>query len=853
MPLASGTKLGRYQILTLIGKGGMGEVYRARDSQLQREVAIKVSEERFNERFEREAMAVAALNHPHICTLYDVGPNYLVMEHVDGHMLRGPLPITQALKYAEEICLALDAAHSKQITHRDLKPANILVTKTGVKLLDFGLARMASAADASTVTQLGEVMGTPAYMAPEQWAGKAADARTDIYAFGCVLYEMLTGKRAVENRTSVEPAGLERVLSSCLHQDPGERWQTAKDLHHALEMVRLSLSDSAQTEQRSLAKYLPWATAVALAIVACVAFWGPWRRAGSLTPAATASIDVDLGAPVATHTPGPDVILSPDGTRLVFVAQGTNSCTSRLMTRLLDQPQPVELPGTEGAYAPFFSPDGQWVAFFTYGTLQKTRVDGGKPALLCEASAGRGGCWGKDDTIVAALDTHGGLSLVNAITGKITPLTELKPDEWPRWPHILPGGKDVLFTRGTTPGNYEESSIGVVSMEDHTQKIVLPTGGIYPCYLPTGHLIYTTGGTLYSQPFDLAKMAIDGPRVGLPEQVSNHSGYGFARMDCSTNGMFLYCHGGTEGITKIAWMDANGVLEPLPVDSAVFVFPRFSPDGNKLVWMVRHGPYNELSSYDWQTDKKTRLTSGRRDNGYPLWSPDGKYIVFSSVTGISWIRADSTGEPKLLTESPHAQYPASFTPDGKFLAYSQLDSNGPAILILSLDAESGELRSAGSPTYFLQAKAGVSYPAFSPDGRWLAYASSKENGAYEVFVTDFPDHRTKYPVSNGGGTMPVWSRTAHELFYRTLSGCEKIMVTTYTINGGVFKAQTARLWSEQRLANTGLTPNFDVAPDGKRCVVLMPVPGSELPEAQSHVTLVMNFFDEVRRRAPRGK
>jgi len=735
MSLSPGTKLGRYEILAMIGKGGMGEVYRARDSQLKRQVAIKVSEERFSERFEHEALAVAALNHPHICTLHDVGPNYLVMEYIEGHSLKGPIPLEQALKYAEDICLALDAAHSKQITHRDLKPGNILVTKTGVKLLDFGLARMTSSmptsGDAPTLTQSGQVMGTPAYMAPEQWSGQSADTRTDIYAFGCVVYEMLTGQRVVENRESVQPQSLERVLRLCLAHDPEERWQSVRDLHHALEIVRLSLSEGGWARSGRITTVLPWVAVSLLAILASVTSWALWHRPGtSIAPAATASIDnIDLGAPVATtDDPGPDVILSPDGTRIVFVAQGTNSCTSRLMTRLLDQPQPpVELPGTDGAYAPFFSPDGQSVGFFTYGKLQKTSVDGGKPLFLCEAHAGRGGSWGKGDKIVAALDSQGGLSLVDATSGKVTSLTELAPNENShRWPQILPGGNKVLFTRGTTFANFEESSIAVRSLEITNVTIVLTNGGMYPRYLPTGHLIYTTEGTLYAVSFDLDRVAIRGQPVPLAQKASNHSTFGFARLDFSTNGIFVYRRGRTEGLTTITWIDSTGTLDPLVPDPFVYQFPRLSPDGSKLVWMVNQGPSTDLWIYDRQAGKR-RLTVGRPGHGYPAWSPDGRFIVFSSLAGISWTSADSAGEPKLLTESQHPQYPERFSPDGTLLAYSELDTNGAAIWILPVDGRSNQLRRVDKPWRFLRTPSRMRFPAFSPDGRWLAYAST-ENG-----------------------------------------------------------------------------------------------------------------------------
>jgi serine/threonine-protein kinase len=856
MPLASGTRLGRYELLALIGKGGMGEVYRARDPQLQRDVAVKVSEERFSERFGREARTVAALNHPHICTLYDVGPNYLVMEYIDGHLLKGPVPVEQALEYAEQICLALDAAHTKQITHRDLKPANILVTKTGVKLLDFGLARMTSGAEGATLTQTGDLMGTPAYMAPEQWSGKPADSRTDIYAFGCVLYEMLTGERAAENRKRVEPPGLERLLALCLVKDPEERWQSARDLHHALKVVRSGLSEGARTEPHSIFRILPWVAAAVLAIIATVALWTPWRTASSLMTGASVSIDVDLGAAIATtEDPGPDVILSPDATRIVFVAR--TNCSTRLLTRRLDRHESMVLPGTEGAYAPFFSPDGQYVGFFTAGKLLKAMLDGGQPVQLCEAPAGRGGSWGDHDKIVAALDSQAGLSLVDAISGKVTPLTQLKADENShRWPQILPGGKKVLFLQGTTFANFEESSIAVLSLETTNWSIVRSNVGMFPRYLPTGHLIYTTEGTLYASRFNLDKETFGGPQVDLPEHVSSHSNFGFARLDFSTNGFFLYRRGRTEGLTTIAWMDSRGTLEPLEAEEtpAVYQFPRISPDGSRLVWMVNQGPNTDVWSFDCQTKRRRRLTQGKGGHGYLVWSPDGRFIVFgSSQQGISWTRTDRPSEPMPLTRSQHPQYPASFSPDGASLAYSEFSTNGRAdIWILPVAGNAGQLRPSGSPKFFLQTPSRLPFPAFSPDGKWLAYAST-ENGRYEVSVTDTAGTGTRVPVSDSGGTMPVWSRTGRELFYRTVTGCQTIMDVAYTVSNGVFRADQATPWSDHRLANMGLTPNFDRDPNGDRFVVQIPAPGSEPPEGESHVTLVANFFEEVRRRVAGNK
>jgi predicted Ser/Thr protein kinase len=427
MSLSAGDRLGPYEILAPIGEGGMGAVWKARDTRLNRTVAVKVSREKFSDRFEREARAVAALNHHHICTLHDVGPNYLVMEFVEGTPLKGPLPAEKALEYARQICDALDAAHRKGITHRDLKPGNVLVTKQGIKLLDFGIAKVAGD---ETLTATGAVMGTPAYMAPEQWAGQPGDARSDIYSLGCVLYEMLTGRRSSQERNPVEPAALEKIIGRCLAKDPEERWQSARDVKAGLDLVALGQAPF-PASARSGGPWA-WLAAGALAIVPGLALWAPWRVRVTSHPQVPWSVDLNLGPAGARYNIGPDVILSPDGTRIVYVAQATNG-VSRLLTRPLESEQAGELSGTEGAFSPFFSPDGKWLAFFVRGALKKTRVEGGQPVSLCEAPWGRGGSWGDDGTtegiIVAALDSNVGLVRVPTEGGIPEPLTTLGPGE----------------------------------------------------------------------------------------------------------------------------------------------------------------------------------------------------------------------------------------------------------------------------------------------------------------------------------------------------------------------------------------------------------------------------------------
>jgi Tol biopolymer transport system component len=883
MALAAGTRLGPYEILSPLGVGGMGEVYRARDTKLGRAVALKILPESFTHdperlaRFRREAQVLAALNHPHIGAIYGLdeanGQQFLVLELIDGETLadrivKGPLPVDEALTIAQQIAEALDAAHEKGIIHRDLKPANIALTEDGqVKVLDFGLAKATAASGATldvansptltspaTMTGVGVILGTAAYMSPEQAKGRAADRRSDVWAFGCVVLEMLTGRKVFAGETISDtlaavlkeepnltraPARVRRLLHACLQKDPTLRLQAIGD-------ARLLLED-APKEAPGAMRRVPWAVAAAFAAMAALAFWALWRRPAPNPAQAAMRLDVDLGAAVAPTNLGPDAILSPDGTRLVFVAQGSNG-KSRLLTRRLDQSEPVELRGSEGAFAPFFSPDGQGVAFFAGGKLKKTRVDtGGEPVVLCEAPAGRGGSWSEDGHIIAALDTRVGLSLVPSEGGRIVRLTTLAPGEIShRWPQVLLGGKKLLFMSSTTPANFDEASIRALSLVDHTGKIVLERAGMSPRYVPSGHLIYATKGTLFAVPFDPVSLETRGRPEAVVEDVSSDTTYGFSRFDFSASGMLLYRRGRTEGLRTVHWMDSAGRLESLQNEPAMYQFPRLSPDGSKLLWMVNQGPTADLWIYDWQRGGKTRLTDGKSVYIYPVWSPDGRYVVFSSSGGMFWTRADGAGKPQPLTASKALQSPASFTPDGKRLVFSELNPAGGLIQTVLLNGGSGQLH-ANTPELFLQTASAAPYPAFSSDGRWLAYADA-ESGSYEVYVRAFPDKGTRWLISNGGGTIPVWSKNGRELFYRTEDS--RIMVTTYTVKGDTFVAGKPRVWSERRLANTGLTPNFDLAPDGKRFVVLMAPEGAEPTEVPSHVTLMMNFFDELRRIAP---
>src|SRR5579864_263073 len=585
MPLTPGTRLGPYEILSALDAGGMGEVYKARDSRLDRVVAVKVSNKQFSERFEREAHAVAALNHTNICTLHDVGPNYLVMEYIDGTPLRGPLPLTEALRYAGQICDALEAAHKKGITHRDLKPANILVTKTGVKLLDFGLAKMSEKSkplDDATLTKAltgkHEIVGTLYYMSPEQLqaqaTGQEGDARSDIFSFGLVLYEMLTGKRAFDGSSPasviaaimersapsvahVAPPALDRVLKKCLAKDPDDRWQTVRDLKDELQWIA-SLPAEATKASPAPPRRLPWVVAGVLAIVATAAFWIAYRstRPAELKP--LVRLEVDLGHNVVLNAAGgSDVIISPDGTRIAYLSRG------HLFTRKLDQPDATELTITQGATSPFFSPDGEWIGFIANGKLRKISVEGGSEIVLCDTgSSYTGADWGEDGNIVMSLRPNAPLLRVSSAGGTPVPITELLGEERThRWPQILPGGKAILFTAHNATIGYSDAHIEAVTLKDGHRKTV-QRGGMFGRYVAAsdgrGYLTFVNRGTLFAVPFDLDKLETIGLPVPVLQQVSHSDLFGSAKVSFSRHGTLVYRSSGIDDSSiPIQWLDAN--------------------------------------------------------------------------------------------------------------------------------------------------------------------------------------------------------------------------------------------------------------------------------------------------------
>ena len=555
-------------------------------------------------------------------------------------------------------------------------------------------------------------------------------------------------------------------------------------------------------------------------------------------------LEVDLGREVSPGSAtGTDVIISPDGARLVFVSN------SRLFVRRLDQPKATELAGTEGAYGPFYSPDGQWVAFFGGGKLKKISVEGGAAIALCDAPTGRGGAWGEDHTIIAALSQLGVLWRIPDTGGAPHPLTELAQGETThRWPQILPGSKVVLFTAGTT-GGWDGANIEVMSFNDHRRK-TLQRGGTYGRYLPTsngaGHLAYINKGTLFAVPFDPGTLMVRGTPAPVLQEVAYDSRNGTAQFDFSQAGTLVYRRGGWGAMVALQWLDDAGKLHALASKPGPYSQPRLSPDGKLVALSVSDGSGSDIWTYDWQRDTMSHLTFDGGAFRFPVWSPDGRYLVFQADSGIFWTRADGAGKPQSLTQTKTGQFPWSFSPDGKRLAFAEGGAGGLDLLTVPVANEGGVLR-AGKPEVFLKTTASEVFPAFSPDGRWIAYRSV-DSGNGEIHVRAFPDKGGKWQISNSGGAFAVWSRNGRELFYRTQD--QRIMVVSYTVKGDSFVPDKPRLWSDKRLADTGVYQNLDIHPDGKRFLVLMPADEPGQQRTNSQVIFLQNFFDELRRRAP---
>jgi serine/threonine-protein kinase len=859
--LTPGKCLGPYRIDCFLAAGGMGEVYRATDTRLNREVAIKVSGSRFSERFEMEAKVTASLNHPNICRLYDVGPNYLVMELVEGPTLadrlrEGPLPIEEALGIARQIAEALEAAHEKGRIHLDLKPGNIKITPEGVvKLLDFGLAEAAEdslpRADACAEPRQA-IIGTPEYMSPEQARGAPVDRRTDVWAFGAVLYEMLTRKLAFKADSPAEgpdavlravpdwsalpsttPAHIRKLLRRCLDPD---RKQRLRDIGEARIAIDASEEEPAPAPRR---RWL-WLVGGTLAIALMVATVGWWRatRPSPLRPSMRLSIE--LGPEIALTTSGfqSAFAVSPDGRRLVYTSRGADGVI-RLATRLLDQNRSTILSGTENAQGPFFSPDSEWIAFFADDKLKKISVRGGAPVILCDAPGPRGASWGDDGNIIAALSLRR-LFRIPAVGGTPTPITQAEGPTSHRWPQVLPGSQFVLFNAYRGGDNPENASIEVLSFK--TGKRTTVEHGYFPRYLPSGYLVFVRENSLFVAPFDVGRLVVTVAPQPMIDDVSGATYTGARNFDFSQNGIFVYLSGTAGANEVISWLDGSGKLQPLHPEVGRYYHPRLSPDGKRLAFTVATGRGMEIwvQDLDRGTVSRRSLLPGR--NWWPLWTADGNGIVFSSSKGsryeMYWVRADGSGEAVPLTGEQGEGVPRSFSPGSKRLAFDKLNE------IWTAPWEGGsEHPRLGAGTRFLDAATPIPEAQFSPDGRWIAYTSA-ELGTTDVFVRPFPGPGGRWQISTGGGRFPIWSRNGRDLFFLGID--QRIRIVSYRASGNSFFPGTLRLWSNILVADLGVNSSYDLAPDGKHVAVVL---RSEDGEANSNprLTVVVNFFEELRR------
>ncbi|PYQ10648.1 MAG: hypothetical protein DMH00_10485 [Acidobacteria bacterium] len=886
MTLTAGSRLGPYEILTLIGAGGMGEVYKARDTRLDRTVAIKVLPSRLSLsqearlRFDREAKAVSSLNHPHICTLHDVGQQegveFLVMEYLEGETLaarleKGPLALDQVLRTAIEIASALDKAHRQGLIHRDLKPANVMLTKSGAKLLDFGLAKLqgleagsstagvsALTTEGRNLTAEGTILGTFAYMAPEQLEGKEADARTDLFALGVLIYEMATGKRAFQGKSQASlisaimsfdpqpisalqpmtPPALDRVVKVCIAKDPDERWQTSHDVMLQLTFIAEGgpqAASSASVAARRGRENLGWIVAGVLLLAGLAAIALYPRQSTPDARVIRLSVSPPEGSTVES------ISVSPDGRRLAFVAMGPDGRTL-LWLRPLDSYAAQPLVGTEGAAWPFWSPDNRSLGFFAQGKLKRIDAAGSLLQTLCDASDDpRGGTWNQDGIILFSPNFGSPLHQVSAGGGTSTPVTALDASQAEtshRWPSFLPDGRHFIYLVRSAQPDHRGIYVASLNSKDARRLVSVESSAAYAA---PGYLLFVRERILMAQPFDATKFQISGDSFPVAEGVGSfgESGpTGYAPFSASGTGVLA--HGSVAArMTQLVWFDRTG--QPLgPIGPpGTYTEPALSPDGQRVA-LGRDDPKtgrSDLWVLDLSRGVLSRFTFHPSNDYWAVWSPDGSRIVWASDRAghddLYLKPSSGASQDELLLESDHVKWPDDWSRDGRFIVYEESNPTNPKTLV---DLWVLPLSADRKPFPFLRTEFNETHAQLSPDSRWMAYVSD-ESGRAEVYVQTFPRAGGKRQVSTDGGDQPQWRRDGRELFYLAPEG--KLMAAE--VKGGpTFEAAVPVPLFGVRVPAVSIGSfrnHFVVSPDGQRFLVNTIAEGA----SSSPITVVLNW------------
>jgi Tol biopolymer transport system component len=893
MSLSAGSRLGPYEIVSPLGAGGMGEVYKARDTRLERTVAVKVLSSHLSaspesrQRFEREARTISQLSHPHICALHDVGregdTEYLVMEYLEGEtladrLLKGALPREQTLRYGIQIADALDKAHRQGIVHRDLKPGNVMLTKTGVKLLDFGLAKAVAPATPQSsltalptqhaLTQEGTILGTFQYMAPEQLEGKEADARTDIFAFGCVLYEMATGKKAFSGRTqaslissilrddpapisqvqAMSPPALDRVVQKSLAKDPEDRWQSAADLGSELRWIAEGSSQSGAAAvvvpRRRSRDRLGWIVAAVLFVttigLATRLFTRPAPAVRVLRASVLPPEDSEF---VSTWIDAGPVEISPDGEQVVFTARKGES-PSLLWVRKLSESKAHPLAGTEGAQRPFWSPDGRYIGFFSDRFFKKIDVNGGPVFTLAPGTESRGGTWNRDGVILFTPNARGPVLRMSADGGPATEATVYGPDDAThRYPHFLPDGKHFLYLvrRGGGAGRGRNPEIRVGTLDSKESKLVLnvASNAVYAA----GHLLYVREGALVAQSFDIDRLEVKGEPATLVPDVLMDERFSRGVFSASQNGVLVYQTGKGETLSVLRWLDRNGAILQTVGEPAQFFNggdPEISPDGRRATSSIvdlRTGQ-TDIWITDLATGTRRRFTIGPGSKEWCAWSPDGNRVAhsISNPRGSGYdivLKTTDGSQPEITLASDPVEFqaPLAFTRDGNSLLYSKRKGERDDLWILPLAG-------AGKPRPVLATPALEPLARFSPNGRYLAHQSD-ETGRFEIYVSTFPGPGSRWQVSQNGGVEPRWSRDGRELFF--FAPDNRLMAARVNADGSSFEVGAIQPLFQTR--SMGFSYRYDVADDGKRFLVV-----AGLPQELSPITIVTNWTGDLRKK-----